>query len=91
MELVKKLGLTHFEVRGEIFMEVKDFEKLNAKREESGEKTFANPRNFSAGTIKLQDPQIVSQRPLKIFCYFQEVFVIGLQGCQHVVCAQRSF
>jgi DNA ligase (NAD+) len=57
------------EVRGEIFMKVQDFINLNREREEQGEKIFANPRNSSAGTLKLQDPQIVAKRPLNIFTY----------------------
>lgn len=57
------------EVRGEIFMKVKDFMKLNEEREKKGEKRFANPRNSSAGTLKLQDPKIVAGRPLNIFLY----------------------
>lgn len=61
---------TEFEVRGEIFMETGAFRRLNEERELSGEKTFANPRNSTAGTIKLQDPKIVAQRPLDVFFYF---------------------
>lgn len=61
--------LNDFEVRGEIFMNIEDFEKLNKEREEKGEKTFANPRNSTAGTLKLQDPKIVAKRPLNIFTY----------------------
>jgi len=61
--------LNDFEVRGEIFMKVKDFEKLNKEREKLGEKLFANPRNSTAGTLKLQDPKIVSRRPLNTFLY----------------------
>jgi len=61
--------LNDFEVRGEIFMNVKDFEKLNKERAEKGEKTFANPRNSTAGTLKLQDPKIVARRPLNTFIY----------------------
>lgn len=57
------------EVRGEIFMKVEDFLNLNKEREEQGEKLFANPRNSSAGTLKLQDPRIVAKRPLNIFAY----------------------
>ena len=67
--IINQYGLTSFEVRGEIYMEIREFEALNEKRIEAGEKTFANPRNFSAGTIKLQDPKIVAQRPLRIFVY----------------------
>jgi DNA ligase (NAD+) len=60
----------NFEVRGEIFMEVEDFRNLNLQREKENLKTFANPRNSSAGTLKLQDPQIVASRPLDIFTYY---------------------
>ena len=61
--------LNDIEVRGEIFMNVDDFLKLNKEREEKGEKLFANPRNSAAGTLKMQDPQIVAKRPLNIFVY----------------------
>ncbi len=61
--------LSDIEVRGEIYMNISDFQKLNKERERKGEKLFANPRNSSAGTLKLQDPQIVAQRPLNIFLY----------------------
>lgn len=66
-----KLGfnLERIEVRGEIFMLIEDFKKLNKDRELKGEKLFANPRNSSAGTLKLQDPKIVATRPLNIFVY----------------------
>ena len=64
-----KYKLNDFEARGEIFMKVKDFLKLNKEREDQGEKLFANPRNSSAGTLKLQDPKIVAKRPLDIFLY----------------------
>lgn len=69
-ELLNELKVRSFEVRGEIYMEKGDFEKLNEDRAARGEKTFANPRNFSAGTIKLQDPTIVASRPLRIFTYY---------------------
>ena len=61
--------LRDFEVRGEIFMNIEDFEKLNKEREKNGEKVFANPRNSTAGTLKLQDPKIVARRPLNTFSY----------------------
>lgn len=64
-----KYKLNDFEARGEIFMKIKDFLNLNKEREKLGEKLFANPRNSSAGTLKLQDPQIVVKRPLNIFLY----------------------
>ena len=59
-----------FEVRGEVYMELEEFKKLNEERELNGEKLFANPRNSSAGTLKLQDPQVVAKRPLKLFLYY---------------------
>lgn len=65
-----KYSLSNIEVRGEIFMDVEDFKRLNVEREERGEKLFANPRNSSAGTLKLQDSKVVAQRPLKIFTYY---------------------
>ncbi len=61
--------LSDFEVRGEIFMKINDFEKLNEEREKKGEKTFANPRNFAAGSLKMQDPKEVAKRKLNTFLY----------------------
>ena len=57
------------EVRGEIFMTRKDFEAMNRGRELAGERTFVNPRNSAAGTLKLQDPKIVARRPLQFMPY----------------------
>ncbi len=57
------------EVRGEVLLFRKDFEKLNADREQAGEKLFINPRNCTAGTLKLQDSAIVASRPLRFFAY----------------------
>ena len=61
---------SEFEVRGEIFMEIEAFRKLNDERILNNEKPFANPRNSTAGTIKMQDPRIVASRPLDIFVYY---------------------
>ena len=63
-------SLRNIEVRGEIFMKISDFINLNNQRAGQGEKLFANPRNSSAGTLKIQDPKIVAKRPLNIFTYF---------------------
>lgn len=63
-------GLEDIEVRGEVFMTRDDFQKMNEQRELAGEKVFVNPRNSSAGTLKLQDSKIVAQRPLKFFAYY---------------------
>lgn len=64
-----KYKLNDFEVRGEIYMNIADFEELNRRQAEKGEKLFANPRNSAAGTLKLQNPQIVASRKLNIFLY----------------------
>lgn len=58
-----------FEIRGEIFMHRAAFERLNKEREELGEMTYANPRNFAAGTIKMQDSAEVAKRPLDAVFY----------------------
>jgi DNA ligase (NAD+) len=58
-----------FEVRGELFMPLAAFHAFNAARAEAGEKTFANPRNFTAGTIKMLDHEEVGRRPLDLRIY----------------------
>lgn len=60
----------HFEIRGEVFMHRKAFDRLNDERIEQGEVPYANPRNFASGTIKLQDSREVAKRPLDAFMYF---------------------
>jgi len=60
-----------FEVRGEIFLPLKEFEKINAEREANREPLFANPRNTTSGTLKMQDSSIVAKR--KLNCYFYQL------------------
>jgi DNA ligase (NAD+) len=57
------------EVRGEAFISIRDFEKLNAGLEAAGESPFPNARNATAGTLKQLDPRIVAQRPLRAVFY----------------------
>lgn len=57
------------EVRGEIYLPVKEFERINVEREQLGEKLFANPRNAAAGTIKLKDSSVVASRKLDSIFY----------------------
>lgn len=61
------------EVRGEVFMTKEGFQKLNRQQEKAQEKTFVNPRNATAGTLKLQDPRIVARRPLAFSAYFLRI------------------
>jgi DNA ligase (NAD+) len=58
-----------FEVRGEIFMPKTGFDALNEKVRRAGEKTFVNPRNAAAGSLRQLDPKITAERPLDIFVY----------------------
>ena len=57
------------EVRGEVFMSRAGFAKLNEKRKAEGEEPFANPRNAAAGSLKMLDPKMVTERPLGIILY----------------------
>lgn len=60
---------TLLEVRGEVLMPKAGFEKLNAENEAKGEKTFANPRNAAAGSLRQLDPNIAASRPLAFYAY----------------------
>jgi len=63
-------GFTAFEVRGETVMSRRAFERLNAEREEKGLSRFANPRNAAAGSLRLLEPQLTSERRLEFYTYF---------------------
>jgi len=58
------------EIRGEVYMESSDFAQLNAQRTADDEPLFANPRNSTAGSLKLQDPNLVAKRNLRFFAYW---------------------
>lgn len=60
---------TSFEIRGEIFMHRKGFERLNQQRQAQGEATYANPRNVASGSLKIKDAKEVAKRPLDITLY----------------------
>lgn len=57
------------EIRGEVYMPYKDFEKVNRAQEKAGQPTYANPRNLSAGTLRQLDPKLVAARPLAFVAY----------------------
>lgn len=64
-----KEQIPYLEVRGEVYMKNKDFEAVNEKLEAAGKKTFANPRNCSAGTLRQLNPKIVKERKLSLFVF----------------------
>src|SRR5206468_7212628 len=69
-EKLKKAGIPpDFEVRGELLMPTAAFKKLNEERERAGLATFANPRNFTAGTVRQLDANVTAQRRLDFFPY----------------------
>jgi DNA ligase (NAD+) len=57
------------EVRGEVYMSLKDFTALNERRAQEGQSTFMNPRNSAAGTVRQLDPALAAQRPLSMWSY----------------------
>jgi len=68
---LKKAGLPQqFEVRGEVVMPLKAFERMNEERERQGLAKFANPRNAGAGAVRVLDPNITAQRRLDFYAYF---------------------
>ena len=69
-EKLKKAGIpADFETRGEMLMPLAAFRKLNEDREKQGLATFANPRNFTAGTVRQLEPSITAQRRMDYFAY----------------------
>jgi DNA ligase (NAD+) len=67
---LKKAGIPpDFETRGEMLMPIAAFKKLNEEREAQGLATFANPRNFTAGTVRQLEPSITAQRRMDYFAY----------------------
>ena len=71
------------EIRGEVYMELAEFQRLNAEREAEGEALYANPRNLAAGTVKLLDHEEARKRRLSVLCY-------GLGACEPQVFGSLS-
>lgn len=63
------------EVRGEVYLSTAEFRRINAENTEEGERTFANPRNAAAGSLRQKDPSVTASRRLALFAY--ELFVEG--------------
>lgn len=57
------------EIRGEIYLDKDGFRRLNERQEADGQKTFANPRNAAAGSLRQLDPGVTATRPLTLYCY----------------------
>ncbi|MBI4285485.1 MAG: NAD-dependent DNA ligase LigA, partial [Chloroflexi bacterium] len=66
---VTKDAPPRFEVRGEVYLPIAGFKKLNREREAEGQPPFANPRNAAAGSVRQLDPRITARRPLDIYIY----------------------
>lgn len=77
------------EVRGEIYMPKAGFEAFNAKMRALGEKTFVNPRNAAAGSLRQLDPRLTAQRPLDIFCYAVGLVEDGIVPDTHYAILQQ--
>lgn len=77
------------EVRGEIYMPRAGFEALNESARARGEKTFVNPRNAAAGSLRQLDPRITAQRPLQMCCYSVGLVQGGELPAQHAAILKR--
>ena len=69
LRLTGKMIPAVLEVRGEVFMYLRDFEKMNQQAAAAGEKEFANPRNAAAGSLRQLDSKVTARRPLSFFAY----------------------
>lgn len=84
LRLLAKQAPALLEVRGEVFMPKAGFKKLNDEARAKGEKTFVNPRNAAAGSVRQLDPAISASRPLSIYCYAMGQAEGGDQHVSHV-------
>jgi DNA ligase (NAD+) len=69
LQLAAPQAPSRFEVRGEAYLALTAFRRLNSEREEEGDPPFANPRNAAAGSLRQLDSRITARRPLSLFCY----------------------
>lgn len=82
-----------FEIRGEVILPRKEFEKINKQREKQGLPLFANPRNAGAGTIRQLDPSVASERNLQFIAYGIEMDLPGMinHSDEHVLARELGF
>ena len=80
---------TRLEVRGEIYMPKAGFNKLNQRLAAEGAKTFVNPRNAAAGSLRQLDPRLTAQRPLEMFCYAMGIAEGGKIPDKHYAILQQ--
>ena len=78
------------DVRAEVYIDIEDFQKLNQGRQDEGEKTFANPRNAAAGSLRQLDAGMTARRPLKLFCYGTGRFGQQLPATQEKLLSELS-
>jgi DNA ligase (NAD+) len=77
---------SHLEVRGEVFISLEEFEKINDIRMSRGEKLFANPRNAAAGSLRQLNPAVTKERNLSLFCYgISDSVLTEFQTHEHVL------
>jgi DNA ligase (NAD+) len=69
LRLLGKGYPARLEVRGEVILSKRNFAELNRRQEQHGEKTFANPRNAAAGSLRQLDSRVTANRPLEMYCY----------------------
>lgn len=79
------------EVRGEVYMTKKSFEKVNKQREKDGESLYANPRNLAAGSIRQLDPQVTASRELSFFAYDIRDYNMQSHADVHVFLKEQGF
>lgn len=78
-----------FEARGEAFLPIKEFERINSEKEAAGEELLANPRNTASGTLKMQDSSVVAQRNLD--CYIYSLYMDGVQTHEEALKTLKSW
>jgi DNA ligase (NAD+) len=86
----ERKGFERFEVRGEAYMPRREFKRINSEREEEGLATFANPRNATAGTLKLLDPKLVRKRRLDCFVHTVPRRIQGIATDHEVLVALKE-